>query len=221
MQETDLRPEAHLKFDEQLPFAEPDEWHKYIQAELDAGEAAYAAKPAFLVRDFNDERQTRDDYAGRELLELIQNAADAASEVGGAGRVLIEVRKSGMFVANTGQAFRPSGVTSLMTAHLSDKPQRKKGLIGSKGLGFRAILNWSREPLISSGALEIAFSQTHAHKQVHSLTHKHRAIGRFLQTRQMQPAPVLPFPLFGDHFDDLDKDGLERLAYCRQLRSLG
>lgn len=209
--------------DESPPFANAAEWGAFLQRELDASVAAYVAKPALLGRDFNDERQVRDDYAGRELLELVQNAADAAAEEGGNGRVLIDVKRTGLFVANTGQPFRPSGASSLMTAHLSDKPQRKRGLIGAKGLGFRAILNWSREPLISSGALELAFSRSHSEQAVRELGAQHANVSKFLADRRPQPAPILPFPLFGPAIEGIGVTGPggELIAYVRQLRETG
>jgi hypothetical protein len=209
--------------DETRPFGHADEWVAFMQHELDASVAAYVAKPALLGRDFNDERQVRDDYAGRELLELVQNAADAAAEMGGNGRVLIDVKRSGLFVANSGQPFRPSGVSSLMTAHLSDKPQRKRSLIGAKGLGFRAILNWSREPLISSGALELAFSRTHSEEAVKELGAKHANVAKFLAGRRPQPAPILPFPLFGPAIRVMQgtEHGAELVSQVRQLRGAG
>ena len=209
--------------EESPPFANAGEWSAFLRRELDASVAAYVAKPALLGRDFNDERQVRDDYAGRELLELVQNAADAAAEQGGNGRVLIDVKRTGLFVANTGQPFRPSGVSSLMTAHLSDKPQRKRGLIGAKGLGFRAILNWSREPLISSGALELAFSRSHSEQAVRELGAQDANVAKFLTGRRPQPAPILPFPLFGPAIEDIGATGSggELIAYVRQLREEG
>lgn len=211
------------KPEELLHFAHADEWWAFLNQELAASVAAYVAKPALLRRDFNDERQVSDDYAGRELLELVQNAADAASENGGNGRVLIEVTKWGLFVANTGQPFRPSGVSSLMTAHLSDKPQRKRGLIGAKGLGFRAILNWSREPFISSGTLELAFSKSHSEAAVNKLGAEHSNVSKYLAGRQTQPAPILPFPLFGTDMKGLEgtDHGARLVAHARSLRAAG
>lgn len=62
-------------------------WAAFIAAELKSTCKAYIEKPAFLLGHSRTEKQTTADYAGRELLELVQNAADAASEVGGSGRV--------------------------------------------------------------------------------------------------------------------------------------
>lgn len=214
---------SDLRSDESSPLATTDEWDEFLKRELEASVSAYVAKPALLARDFNDERQVRDDYAGRELLELVQNAADAAAEVGGNGRVLIDVTRTGLLVANTGQPFRPSGAASLMTAHLSDKPQRKRALIGAKGLGFRAILNWSMEPLISSGAMNLAFSREHSERAVRDLGEAHASISKFLAKRSPLPAPILPFPLFGQAIESIAATDPARnlIAQVRGLRAAG
>jgi hypothetical protein len=189
---------------ESVPLGSAAEWHAFLNSEIEKTCGAYLSKPRLVVRDAKDERQISDDYAGRELLELLQNAADAAAELGGGGRVRIEVTRDCLFVANTGQPFRSTGVESLMTAHVSDKPQRSKALIGAKGLGFRSILNWSREPMISSGALEIAFSAGYALQVISTLGCKKPEISAVFENARLQgkpQVPVLPFPLFGDTLD--------------------
>jgi len=58
----------------------PEAWSDFIARELSGTRKAYLAKPDFLLGHSRAERQTTADYAGRELLELVQNAADAAAE---------------------------------------------------------------------------------------------------------------------------------------------
>jgi hypothetical protein len=128
-------------------------WLAFLQSETDSTRDVFLRKPKLLLGHVRSERQTADDYAGRELLELVQNAADAAPEAGGGGRVRIEVGAAGLVVANTGHPFRTGGIESLMTPNASDKPGRKVALIGAKGLGFRSLLNWSREPVIRAAIL--------------------------------------------------------------------
>ncbi|MBZ9922283.1 hypothetical protein LB579_31905, partial [Mesorhizobium sp. BR1-1-7] len=108
------------------------EWHRFLAREIEKTQQVFRTKPKLLLAQVRNERQTADDYAGRELLELVQNAADAATEVGGKGHVRIEIGRDGLVVANSGQPFRTSGVESLMTPHASDKPSRKVKLIGAK-----------------------------------------------------------------------------------------
>jgi hypothetical protein len=200
----------------------PEAWSDFIARELSGTRKAYLAKPDFLLGHSRAERQTTADYAGRELLELVQNAADAAAEVDRPGRVLIEVSSNCLYVANTGQPFRSGGVTSLMTAHTSDKPIRTARMIGAKGLGFRAILNWTDTPLISSGALELGFSQRHAATQVSDLARQSPNLALKLSRAKSERPPLLVFPAIGaDLEDNLDPDTAAVLHHVRNLRSEG
>ena len=120
----------------------------------------YLRRPKRLISDYRTERGITHGYQGREILEMLQNAGDAAEKAGIRGRIRIELCRHGVLIANTGQGFDAGGVDSLQTANLSPKflERRKLGtLIGNKGLGFRAILNWTVTPLISSGALRLAY----------------------------------------------------------------
>lgn len=197
-------------------------WHHFLTREIEKTQQVFRTKPKLLLAQVRNERQTADDYAGRELLELVQNAADAAAEVGGGGRVRIEISREGLVVANSGQPFRPSGVESLMTPHASDKPSRKVKLIGAKGLGFRALLNWSHEPIISSGALEIGFSFRHAASMIASLAKENSEIAEISASEEAPPVPILAYPAFGDAMGTLGgAANTLLLARARVLRSLG
>ncbi|BCH24116.1 sacsin N-terminal ATP-binding-like domain-containing protein [Mesorhizobium sp. L-8-3] len=197
-------------------------WHRFLTREIEKTQQVFRTKPKLLLAQVRNERQTADDYAGRELLELVQNAADAAAEVGGKGRIRIEISREGLIVANSGQPFRPSGVESLMTPHASDKPNRKVKLIGAKGLGFRALLNWSHEPIISSGALEIGFSFQHAESIIASLADESAELAEIYASEEEPAVPILAYPAFGDAMGTLG--GVTNtllLERARALRLLG
>lgn len=199
----------------------PEAWAAFVREEVRATDAAYLSKPSFLLGHGRGERGTTRDYAGREILELVQNAADAASEAGAPGRVLIEITTDGLVVANTGQPFGISGVRSLMAAHTSDKSQRKVRMIGAKGLGFRALLNWSSEPIVSSGALEIRFSRLHAVSHAKGLAPGNRELARLLAGASPE-VPVLAFPIVGGASDaDMSEAGRSLTARTRALRLEG
>lgn len=200
----------------------PEEWDNWVRDRISETDRAYTIKPDFMLGHFRGELSTAKDYAGREILELVQNAADAAAEVGGQGKVRIEVNKNGLCVANTGQPFRPGGVRSLMTSHTSDKPGRQATLIGAKGLGFRALLNWSSEPFITSGALEIGFSRSFAEKHVQELAVESGTIRKLLERSDQKPVPVLAFPAVGSAVEDIGGPAeRELIARARALRELG
>lgn len=196
-------------------------WADFVRAEVEATDAAYLAKPNFLLGHGRAERGATRDYAGRELLELIQNAADAAAETGNPGRVHIEVTSDGLIIANTGQPFRRGGVQSLMATNTSDKPGRTARMIGAKGLGFRSLLNWSHEPFISSGGLEIAFSSRYAKAHADALAARSSDLANLLNGPD--PAvPVLAFPMVGEDAANQPSETLLPLvSRARALRREG
>lgn len=187
---------ASDSFDQKEPVSKAD-WADWVEERITETKKAYLFKPEFLLGHAKGERSIAKDYAGRELLELVQNAADAAAEKGGCGRVHIEVADSGLIVANTGLPFRAGGVRSLMTAHTSDKTEQSVTLIGAKGLGFRALLNWSLEPYILSGNLELQFNYSAAEKQVEGLREGNPWLAQQLDKMSHKPVPTLAFPEIG------------------------
>ncbi|MES0071360.1 hypothetical protein [Mesorhizobium sp. M0058] len=209
-------------FNEESSPEDSNAWDTWIAACLSETMQGYRAKPEWLKRDANGERSIARDYAKRELLELVQNAADAAAEQGGHGRIRIEIAREGLFVANTGMPFRAGGVRSLMTAHTSDKPERQATLIGAKGLGFRALLNWSSEPFVTSGALEIGFSRSHAAGQVEALSRSDARIAALVARSSKPLVPILAFPVAGPALAAIDDPKLSRLMErARALRADG
>lgn len=117
----------------------------------------YLQHPDEIARDFINENEMRDDYEGREILELLQNAVDQV-EVG--GKIHIGLMNDILTVANTGEPFNFLGVRSLMKSNLSPK-RLNKNMIGQKGLGFRSLLNWSNDISIYSNNLSIKFSESY------------------------------------------------------------
>lgn len=141
------------------------DWYSWLSKQEKTSFEEYRVRPERLVSDFNGETQFTLDYVGRELLELLQNANDAALKANTSGRTHIELLPSGLIAANRGAPFSPAGVASLCLPHTSPKPSEGTRMIGNKGLGFRSVLNWTRYPLILSGDLSIAFSDRVAHQK--------------------------------------------------------
>ena len=134
-----------------------DEWIAWLSLQEEQRIHSYSLVPDQLIADYRRERQITRDYQGREILELLQNANDAAAEKNTKGKVKLILSQDRLIIANTGRPFTIGGVQSLRISDLSPK-RNKKNLIGNKGLGFRAVLNWSRNPLILSGALSLTYS---------------------------------------------------------------
>ncbi|MCC6661391.1 MAG: hypothetical protein IT437_10950 [Phycisphaerales bacterium] len=121
----------------------------------------YARQPKELVGHANRELAAIEGYRGRQLLELLQNADDAAEHSTG-GRLLVELLDDCVIVANSGSAFSAGGLESLVISDCSPKQLDRNKYIGCKGLGFRSVLTWSECPLLFSGHLSVAFDRSKA-----------------------------------------------------------
>lgn len=201
------------------------DWQVWLASRRELAFQVYALKPEQLIADYRRERAITRDYEDREILELLQNASDAAKTANEFGRVYIELSATGLIVANTGESFTRGGVISLQTADLSPKRDGKKSLIGSKGLGFRSILNWTRQPIILSGSLQLAYSLTHAAMAIEALASKTPEVARAIEKEASvgnSPVPLLPFPMWlEDLSDSLDPNIHTLHERCQSLRNSG
>lgn len=190
-----------------------EEWFEFLISEENETKNSYFAKPSNLIRDYRSELATSQDYAGREILELLQNAADQAKEADVKGKVVIELSLEGIIIANNGSAFSTSGVKSLQSAHLSPKRLRERQFIGSKGLGFRAILNWTNSPIILSAELALAYTEKVCTSKLEEFKAASTKLAELVSREQAISSsiilPVLPFPGFSIN-NELDE------LFCEQ-----
>lgn len=205
------------------------DWFQWLSKEERKTRKAYLAKPATLIADYHKELATTRDYEGREILELLQNAADQAREASVPGRVVIELRPEGLIIANTGTAFSIGGVASLQTAHLSPKRRRRRQFIGNKGLGFRSVLNWSHSPIILSGHLALAYQSEISTRVVAELCDKSQELADLVEKEReggvLRATPVLPFPGYSrtNNIDSLIEHSaaLTLLSRCQEWIDAG
>ena len=120
----------------------------------------YIKDPLLIVEHFNNENKIIDEYNGRQLLEMIQNANDE-SDTSKPKKVKITLENNTLLIANNGNPFSIGGVESLIYSDLSPKVM-EENKVGQKGLGFRSVLNWSEEIYIASYDLHLKFSKEHA-----------------------------------------------------------
>ncbi|WP_344950260.1 sacsin N-terminal ATP-binding-like domain-containing protein [Terrabacter ginsenosidimutans] len=97
--------------------------------------------------------KTTQEYHGRFLFELVQNAYDAHPADARDGQIAIRlVDTEGLFgtlyVANGGRPLTPSNARAISGLGISDKPVGEG--IGNKGLGFKSVLEISDEPEVYS-----------------------------------------------------------------------
>ncbi len=138
---------------------------------------AWAASPARFREDANaEEDAARGAYRDRLVVELLQNAVDAAHAAGVGCRVLMTLTsdrnpnddnhggdgrggdghgsRGGMLeIANTGMALSAPGVESLSTLRASAK--RDTAALGRFGVGFAAVLAVSDTPSIVSRDVQV------------------------------------------------------------------
>ncbi|MFI2760172.1 sacsin N-terminal ATP-binding-like domain-containing protein [Streptomyces echinatus] len=112
---------------------------------------AWATSPARFREDANAEEDlVLGGYRDRLVVELAQNAADAAARAGAAGRLRLTLRDNVLVAANTGAPLDAAGVESLSTLRASAKRDATAthGAVGRFGVGFAAVLAVTDEPAI-------------------------------------------------------------------------
>ncbi|MFD2093946.1 sacsin N-terminal ATP-binding-like domain-containing protein [Blastococcus deserti] len=119
---------------------------------------AWTADPARFREDANAEEDlVRGGYRDRLLVELAQNAADAAVRAGVPGRLRLELTGTTLRAANTGAPLDAGGVQGLATLRASAK-REEAGSVGRFGVGFAAVLAVSDEPAVVSEGGGVRFS---------------------------------------------------------------
>ncbi|MGQ4382017.1 sacsin N-terminal ATP-binding-like domain-containing protein [Streptomyces sp. SAS_270] len=110
---------------------------------------AWATSPARFREDANAEEDlVLGGYRDRLVVELAQNAADAAARAGVPGRLRLTLRDGVLAAANTGAPLDATGVESLSTLRASAKRDAPEGAVGRFGVGFAAVLAVSDEPAV-------------------------------------------------------------------------
>src|SRR6267143_507604 len=188
-----------------------EEWAAWIAEQEARTLRVYKEDPDRMIADYRRENQISRDYQGREILELLQNANDAAAEKAVGGSVRIELHPEGLVVANMGEHFTTGGVNSFRITDLSPKLNRKAKLIGQKGLGFRAVLNWSTKPFVLSGALRMTYSKLKLRRILGQLVSDVPELRRLIAIEEKDSndtaLPTLPFPELLNGSDNIFSEG--------------
>ncbi|MFJ9536968.1 sacsin N-terminal ATP-binding-like domain-containing protein [Streptomyces sp. NPDC101225] len=110
---------------------------------------AWATSPARFREDANAEEDlVLGGYRDRLVVELAQNAADAAARAGVPGRLRLTLRDGVLVAANTGAPLDAAGVESLATLRASAKRDAQETTTGRFGVGFAAVLAVTDEPAV-------------------------------------------------------------------------
>ncbi|MGW3077143.1 MULTISPECIES: sacsin N-terminal ATP-binding-like domain-containing protein [unclassified Kitasatospora] len=121
--------------------------------------AAWAASPARFREDANAEEELAlGGYRDRLVVELAQNAADAAVRAGqGPGRLRLTLADGVLAAANTGAPLDAAAVESLSTLRASSK-RGEEPAVGRFGVGFAAVLAVTDEPAVLSATGGVRWS---------------------------------------------------------------
>ncbi|MFF1546984.1 sacsin N-terminal ATP-binding-like domain-containing protein [Streptomyces sp. NPDC058291] len=112
---------------------------------------AWATSPARFREDANAEEDlVLGGYRDRLVVELAQNAADAAARAGAPGRLRLTLKDGVLVAANTGAPLDAAGVESLATLRASAKREAQQSAVavGRFGVGFAAVLAVTDEPAV-------------------------------------------------------------------------
>lgn len=121
---------------------------------------AYRARPVLIEQDAGIEiSNVEGGYGRKQLHELVQNAADALLDSGGAIAVILS--DGILYAANEGNPLTEKGVETLLASHLSRKRDDE---IGRYGLGFKSVLGITDMPEIISRTVSIRFDREASEK---------------------------------------------------------
>ena len=159
--------------------------------------------PSRLRQDANlEEDHARGYYRDRVVVELAQNAADAAAAAGERGRLLLRLTATPdgaeLLAANTGAPLTAEGVAALASMRASAK--RSGGQVGRFGVGFAAVRSVSDEITVATrtadGVAGVTFSLARTAALLDEAAVDDPALAAELARRHGDlPALRLPFPV--------------------------
>ncbi|MEV7390628.1 molecular chaperone Hsp90 [Streptomyces sp. NPDC091215] len=167
---------------------------------------AWATSPARFREDANAEEDlVLGGYRDRLVVELAQNAADAAARAGVAGRFRLTLRDGVLFAANTGAPLDAAGVESLSTLRASAKRGDDEGAVGRFGVGFAAVLAVTDEPAVVGRHGGVRWSLPEARELAEETARNSPGLGDEIRRRDGHvPLLRLPFAAEGTAPDPYD-----------------
>jgi hypothetical protein len=162
---------------------------------------AWGASPARFREDANAEEDLAlGGYRDRLVVELAQNAADAAARAGVPGRLRLTLRPATgdqpavLAAANTGAPLDATGVESLSTLRASAKREGHESAVGRFGVGFAAVLAVSDEPAVVGRHGGVRWSLAEARELTQQAAQASPGLGDELRRRDGH-VPLLRLPL--------------------------
>ncbi|MCX4584512.1 sacsin N-terminal ATP-binding-like domain-containing protein [Streptomyces sp. NBC_01481] len=162
---------------------------------------AWGASPARFREDANAEEDLAlGGYRDRLVVELAQNAADAAARAKVPGRLRLTLRPGTgdqpavLAAANTGAPLDATGVESLSTLRASAKREGHESAVGRFGVGFAAVLAVSDEPAVVGRHGGVRWSLAEARGLAEQASQASPGLGDELRRRDGH-VPLLRLPL--------------------------
>ncbi|MFI6621330.1 sacsin N-terminal ATP-binding-like domain-containing protein [Streptomyces sp. NPDC050528] len=167
---------------------------------------AWATSPARFREDANAEEDlVLGGYRDRLVVELAQNAADAAARAGVAGRLRLTLRDGVLCAANTGAPLDATGVESLSTLRASAKRDAGDSAVGRFGVGFAAVVAVTDEPAVVGRHGGVRWSLAEARTLADDTARHSPGLGTEIRRRDGHiPVLRLPFAAEGTAPDSYD-----------------
>ncbi|MGW6389537.1 sacsin N-terminal ATP-binding-like domain-containing protein [Streptomyces sp. NPDC055103] len=173
---------------------------------------AWGASPARFREDANAEEDLAlGGYRDRLVVELAQNAADAAHRAGVTGRLRLTLHPADdespamLAAANTGAPLDATGAESLSTLRASAKREQGPGAVGRFGVGFAAVLAVTDEPAVLGRHGGVRWSLAEARELAAESARYSPGLGDELRRRDGHvPLLRLPLPAEGTAPDGYD-----------------
>ncbi|QKV97771.1 molecular chaperone Hsp90 [Streptomyces sp. NA02950] len=173
---------------------------------------AWAASPARFREDANAEEDLAlGGHRDRLVVELAQNAADAAARAGVPGRLRLTLRPATdgepavLAAANTGAPLDAAGAESLSTLRASAKRDEPESAVGRFGVGFAAVLAVSDEPAVVGRSGGVRWSLAEARELTRRTAEAAPGLADELRRRDGHvPLLRLPLPAEGTAPDGYD-----------------
>ncbi|MEV7325533.1 molecular chaperone Hsp90 [Streptomyces sp. NPDC093970] len=167
---------------------------------------AWATSPARFREDANAEEDlVLGGYRDRLVVELAQNAADAAARAGVPGRFRLTLRDGVLFAANTGAPLDAAGAESLSTLRASAKREDTESAVGRFGVGFAAVLAVTDEPAVVGRHGGVRWSLAEARELAEETARQSGGLGDEIRRRDGHvPLLRLPFAAEGTAPDPYD-----------------
>ncbi|MEZ4841914.1 MAG: DUF3883 domain-containing protein [Flavobacteriaceae bacterium] len=161
----------------------------FIKSKLEKRKKVYLTDSNIILEDFRKEKEKIEEYNGRQLLEMLQNADDEAITEK-EKTCYIKLTENQLTIANNGRKFSEGGIESLMYSNISPKVL-EQNKVGQKGLGFRSILSWANKITIKSYDFAVEFSEDNATEFLENLIKENPEIKSQLYEKEK----IVEFPI--------------------------